>query len=99
MRLWAILRRENVVFACRFLAAHIGNQAPSARQSSVRLKVMPLVFAREMPVKRLQYVLRPTLSASVVFSRYSQRPRNITHREPSGVQNSSFNISQTVAIC
>ena len=46
-----------------------------------------------------RYVLRPTLSASVAFSRYSQRPRNITHREPSGVQNSSFNISQTVAIC
>ena len=28
VRLWAILRRENVVFACRFLVAHIGNQAP-----------------------------------------------------------------------
>ena len=27
------------------------------------------------------------------------RPRNITHREPPSVQNSSFNISQTVAKC
>ena len=27
------------------------------------------------------------------------RPRNITHRGGSGVQNSSFNISQTVAKC